>query len=119
MEDLKVGKILFAYKYEAYGWSSRVPKRLDLEITRETKTMWVLSLNGKEYQKILKCDLSPYGQGHTVGLSKNDKIEKDIKEWEKYIAVKKYIDDVEYGLKEIKGKLPEQYNKLYDFIKQT
>ena len=54
--ELKIGIKLYGFSYKAYGWSARIPKRLEFVIIRETAKMWILSVDGQEYQKILKED---------------------------------------------------------------
>ena len=115
--EIKLGTILYGYSCH-YGWMSRSPQRFEFVVTRETNKMWILSLNGKEYQKVYKENLRPYSDGISVQIEKNESIENEIKEWNKWNIVYDYFKDLEKSLNNKRGFLDEKYNNLYEFIKK-
>ncbi len=113
--DLKIGSKLYAYEINR-GWS-RNALVFEFTITRETNTMWILSINGKEYQKIKKDTLYPHGKGKTVSLQRDDELEKIVKEYREYLYLMNKIRDIERKLRN-KDTVPEELRPLYDFLKE-
>ena len=116
-KEIKIGTMLYGYSYNN-GWSRRAPQRFEFIVTRETNKMWILSINGKEYQKIYKENLMPYSDGILVQIEKNESIENEIREWNKWNTIYDYFKDLEKSLNNRRGIIDEKYNNLYEFIKK-
>ncbi len=117
MNDLKIGSKLYGYTYERHGWTNRIPRRHDFKITRETSKMWVLTLGHREFQKIFKKDLKVHGEGISVVLEKDKKIEKSILEWKEFLLVKEYAENFIKYANDNTGKIEEKYKKFAEFVK--
>jgi hypothetical protein len=78
--------------------------------------MWVLSLDGEEYQKVKKDTLYPHGDGMSVSPERDLETEKTILKFNRYLSFREKIRDIEKELNKGSYKIPNKLLSLAEFL---
>lgn len=116
MQSVKIGDKLYGYNFN-YRWGLSASKYV-FTIERETKTLWILFINGVEHQRVRKSDLSVYGShGVRVYTKEQPEQEKSYKEIIEYKELRKLLQKADKDL--LRHPLNEKQIKLLEFLRSV